>query len=515
MATWTKEKLNAEIARQAAEEAKNKIEEALSPEKRKAWGQEIIEAAGEDLILKHTDVITGLVETAVAKSFAANEELQKVLSRADESVGDAIAAQREKERAERGKSGVITLDLTDANCPRTAYFKMHNREDKFTMKMGAAGSHKVDVKGQALIASLYFEAKMQQSLFKNVSIKEICEAKRSSKSFGIDAPWLYQDLLNLWEYEQDRGLIPEEIKHWTAEKALNATEAAAGGSWIPTTFLDDVIMLARVRSTFLSAGPTLLNVKGTGQPILEERGETTPDYYGENEQVNSTEMSVGSRTIKPKRFAVLTSFSKHLLRNGLLGVDFIRENATRTMATTIDQKALRNDGGDNEIVGLQQQGTVSQATAGTSLDNKMQDLTRLRLSFVQSNHDVDRMAQWMSPRTVDGLFRERVDGDFPFQKYLEQGSILGGRLIESNHIPSNLGGGGNESLILGACMDQVVWATAPAETTFEMLEEVYPNASGTLVSAKATDTMGFGIQMYHDLFSKHPNAVGAVTAVTY
>ncbi len=515
MAKWTQEQLEKEIARQAADKAKTEFEKAFSAENRQKWGDEIIAAAGEDLIVKHTETVTGIVEEVVAKTLAANEEIQKVLARADESVADAIAADREKQRAERGKTGVITLDTTDAHCPRTAYFKMHNREDKFAVKMGSVGSQMVDIKGQALIASLFFEVRMQQKLFEGVSVKEICEAKRSPESYGIDAPWLYPDLCTLWEVEKARGLLPPKIAHLSAEKALNATEASAGAAWVPTTFLDDIIMLSRVKSTFLAAGPTMLNVLGTGQPILEETGETTPDYYSENEQVTSSEMTVGSRVIKPKRFAVLTSFSKHLLRNGLLSIDFIRRNATETMATTIDQKALRGTGGDNEIVGLEQQGTVSLATSGTGVDQKLQDLTKLRLSFGQSNHNTDQMAQWMSLRTVDGLFRQRATDIYPFQKFLEQGSVLGIKLIESNNIPSDLGGGGNESLILGACMDQVVWATAPKDTTFEVLEEVYPNSSGTLVSAKATDTMGFTIQMYNDMFVKKPSAVGAVTAVTY
>lgn len=470
------------------------------------WTPERVKQLGDDM--------APYIKSAVETSLAEDEGLKKLRLKAKNESAEFAAAARDEVRKNMGKNGAVFLDFEDASCVRTKYFNHYKREDPFYVAPRRADDRiAIDMRGKGLLASLYFEAKLISHVT-NQSFESVCKADRGDG--GIGAPWFWEDLCNLFEYEKSAGKLKKQFRHSDISKALNITQGTAGGAWLPESFHADIIELARVRSTFLLAGPKLLNVPENGIKMMEETGEVGASYYGENDQVNSSELTVGTREITPHRLATLTSFSNAVIRTGSLTTQFIRDNVSRKHATTIDQKALRGAGGSNEITGLENQATVTQATAGTSVANKFTDVTALRRLIAQNNHSVDRMTCWLSFRTADALHQtENSGGFYPFMSSIDSGRLPRGQtMFESNNIPINLGGG-SESLILGASMEYVIWASAPEAAQFNVGPFVYPNSSGTLQSPVATDTSAIYLQEKHDLFLEYPNAAGTITAVAY
>lgn len=316
--------------------------------------------------------------------------------------------------------------------------------------------------------------------------------------------------------------LPEEMKvaREFADKRRGMTEGsfAAGGSLLypeQGEFIE--LLYARTLAYFLGA-ISLEFAKAMDLGKLNSG--VTAAYTGEAQNIVPSTPGTGVAKLTSRVVSALVGISNALLRNPSISADImVRDELLMRIGLKRDLSFFRGTGGEFQPKGIlnwiRSSNKVSQTV--TTLAGKVTDLVGLISLVDSSDVDTSGAAFAMNPRAKWGL-ASTLDGQgkFVFAEMLARNELLGFKVGTTTQIPTNLGGGTNETEIyFGAFNDAILGL----DSTTPLTVEAFPNGAfhdGTsVVSGISTDQSPIRAMEGHDVLLRHDNAIGVLQAVTW
>lgn len=302
------------------------------------------------------------------------------------------------------------------------------------------------------------------------------------------------------------------------EKALAAGDFTAGGAIVPDEYVNEIIELLRDTSVVRRAGAREVPMRTGSMTIPRQSGAGTANYLGELENINKSEQTFETVQLTAKKLAALTPISNDLLRESDPAADqIVRDDLAMVMALREDIAFLRGDGTAHEPKGILNRVATSHRfdSAGATLDNVTEDLFKALRLVRAANVPVVRGAWFLSTRSLFGLRKLRdANGQLVFDEEIRRGTLLGFPYYETNQLPENLGGGGNESEVYFQEMTQTILAD-----TLEMQLDIFPGGAyhdgSGVVSGISTDQTVVRAISKHDFALRHPESGSVIEAVTW
>ncbi len=306
----------------------------------------------------------------------------------------------------------------------------------------------------------------------------------------------------------------------TVVKALTAGEFTAGGFIVPDELSQDMIPLLRAANVVRAMGtPTVPMPHGT-LTLPKQTGDITAAYVGESSDITKTQPVGGHITLTAKKLAALVPISNDLLDYdvGDAADRWVRDNLVRHIAGVEDQKFIRGDGLSGTPKGLRfwAQAANVQATAGQTAAQIETDFRVLLQDLEGSNVNMSRPVWIMAPRSKNHLLVLRdANGNLIYPDLRSASpTIHTYPVFVTNNVPTNLGGGANETELYLVNVDDVIIGEAGGMEISVDASASYVQ-SGSLVSAFSRDETVVRAILKHDLAVTHAESIAVVNAIIW
>ena len=134
-------------------------------------------------------------------------------------------------------------------------------------------------------------------------------------------------------------------------KAMEATDAQAGGVWVPEQLSSEVIELLRPASVIKSMGPRMVPMPTGSLSMTKLTGGATSTYIGESQNIEPTEQTTGKISLNWKKLACTLPISNDLLRfETFAGDEIIRVTGELFQRHCREQDIVTRYGGDEYAV---------------------------------------------------------------------------------------------------------------------------------------------------------------------
>jgi HK97 family phage major capsid protein len=320
-----------------------------------------------------------------------------------------------------------------------------------------------------------------------------------------------------------RRAIEFSSKEYGAEgvvtKALEASDAAAGGVLIPTQWSGEVIELLKEMTIFRRMNPRVVPMPTGALQMSKLTGGATAGYIGESQNLPVSEQTFGQINLTWKKLAVLVPVSNDLLRFNTEGADvIIRDDSVSAMSTREDQAFLRDDGTEFTPKGIRNwvPAAHSFAANGTvNLANVTSDLAAQILLLREAHVRMIRPGWLFAPRTEFYLLQVRDgNGNFAFRDEMLRGTLWGIPYGSTTEFPVNLGGGSDESEIM--LCDWADILLGESNTLEIMSSDVAAYYDGAAVQAAfSLDQTVLRLIAHHDIAVRHEESLSLMTGVKW
>lgn len=302
-------------------------------------------------------------------------------------------------------------------------------------------------------------------------------------------------------------------------KALNESVFEAGGALIPEVFAGEVTELLRERSVVRASGVRSIPMNNGSLTIPYQSAATTAQYDGELDNIAPSQPRFGQMTLSAKKLTCLVPMSNDLLADASPDVDrLVRDDMVRSMALREDLAFLRGDGTGNSPQGMLNIADASNKfdSAGSTVANKVADSHDALLLLREKHIPATNLRWYMSPRTRSRLSRTLDQNDnFIFQAELRAGMYMGIPVWDSTQIPTNLGGGGDESEMYLVDIDPLVIAESSSISVAAFEGGAYHDGN-SVVSGISTDQTVLRAIARHDFGARQRGQeIVVVGAVNY
>jgi len=300
-------------------------------------------------------------------------------------------------------------------------------------------------------------------------------------------------------------------------KALEASDAAAGGVLIPQGWSADLIELLRERSVVRSMNPTVVPMPNGTMQFPKLTGGATAGYVGESYNLPLTAPTFGQINLTWKKLACLIPISNDLLRFASVSADtIVRDDAIAAMAIREDQAFLRSDGSQFAPKGLLYWCPTANkfnANGTVNLANVTADLAHAILHLRNANCRMIRPGWIFAPRTEMWLMQVRdTNGNFAFRDEMLRGTLWGFPYASTTEIPINLTSTYSEvylvdfaDVLLGEANSLMVSASDTA---------AYYDGSAVQASFSLDQTV-MRLIAHHDLGMRHDESITVIEQVNW
>jgi HK97 family phage major capsid protein len=325
----------------------------------------------------------------------------------------------------------------------------------------------------------------------------------------------------------DRQMAQQVAEGW-GHSGLFAQQTAgsgpAGGFLVPEVVSGEIIELLRPASVVMSLQPVIVPLDMGNLTMNRFAVGSNAFYIGERGPVQATGVELGQVKLSSKKLAALVPISNDLLKTASTAADaLVRDDMVASMATRMDLAFLRGAGVQNTPLGMLAQligsafaaSNILAANATVNLVNVTNDLGRLELALLNANIPMTRAGWIMAPRTYIFLMNLRDgNGNYAFPEV--QNMQLRGKPIRfTTQIPTNLGGGTNESELYLADFAHVVVGEEHGIELAISTEAAYVDANSQMQAAFSTDETVIRAIAKHDFGLRHLPAVAILTGVTW
>jgi len=293
-------------------------------------------------------------------------------------------------------------------------------------------------------------------------------------------------------------------------KAMEATDATAGGVWVPEELSSEVIELLRPASAVRRMGPRSIQMPTGSMSITKLTGGATAGYIGESQVISKTEQSTGKISLNWKKLACVLPISNDLLKfETFSGEEMIRDDAVAGLAQRADLAFLSDPGTEHTPKGLYYLTPTANkltANATVNLANVTYDVATMILTMRNANARMLKCGFMWAPTTEMYLmFARDSNGNYVWKDEMVAGTFCGFPFTATTQIPWTLGGG-TESLVYFVDFADVLIGEA---STLEV--EASDSASywdgSAWVSAFANDQTVLRLIEHHDINCRHEESL--------
>lgn len=301
--------------------------------------------------------------------------------------------------------------------------------------------------------------------------------------------------------------------------ALQANDASAGGFLVPERFSAEMIDLLRPKTIIRKNAAEVPLVGGKDSMPTVEEG-SAAYYIGEGADIGTTEPKFGALNFVEREIAAIVPISNKLLRHAAIRVDVtVRDDLLKAFAQTEDMVFLRSKGLGAAPKGLRyfaHDNNVIPANATVSLENIDKD-SRKAINCL-ATADIPMMnVRWLMNPTDFGFLQDMRDGNgnlvYPGLQ-LPTPVWKGFAVEQSNNVPANLGGGGDESEIYLVDFGEAVVADS-YKVTIDANESATYKVAGEVRSAYSQNQTLIRALAGHDFGVKRRKAVAVLTGVKW
>lgn len=312
-------------------------------------------------------------------------------------------------------------------------------------------------------------------------------------------------------------------KQWGAEspvaKALSASDFAAGGALIPPEMAAEVIELLRPQSVVRRLNPVIYPMDSGTADIPKLTGGASASYVGENQNLPKTEPTTGTIKATARKLGAIIPISNDWIRRPKVGGEsIVRDDLIAALSQRGDLAFIRGVGSQYSPRGLRywaKAANVINANATVNLANVTTDLGKLWLQLANADVRFLRPGWLFSPRTFNYLMNVRDgNGNFAFREEMMQGRLWGYPFAYTTQIPSNLGGGSDESEVYLADFADVVLAEQEGLIIDVFDGAAYHDGSNVISAVSQDQTVLRAIQE-HDLVMRHDESVAVLAQVKW
>jgi HK97 family phage major capsid protein len=216
---------------------------------------------------------------------------------------------------------------------------------------------------------------------------------------------------------------------------------------------------------------------------------------------------------------LLVPISNDLLRFNTEGADVIvRDDCVSSMSTREDQAFLRDGGTEFTPKGLINwvpTANKMNANGTVNLANVTSDLAAQILLLREAHCRFLRPAWFFAPRTEFYLLSVRdANGNFAYREEMLRGTLWGFPFASTTEMPTNLGGGSDESEIILCDMSDVL--LGESNTLEVMASDVAAYYDGSQVQAAfSLDQTVLRLIAHHDLQVRHEETLSLMEQVKW
>jgi len=259
--------------------------------------------------------------------------------------------------------------------------------------------------------------------------------------------------------EFEKEVIDEFVKVRTKE--LGTGTGSAGGVLVPTAHIPQLIELLRAQTTVVQMGATLMpGLTESPVEIPKQSAAAIATWVDENAAIAPSDSTYGQVTMTPNQLSGLVKISRRLIRQSSPAIEgIVRADLTKQIARALDLAALRGSGIGAEPLGIANTGGISTVAHGGAISY---DKLAEHIFELEDSDGMGEGAGWiMSPKLKFAISKLK-DGDArplfqwdPAQK-VPQNSLLGFPWITTTQLPTDLGGGNNETELFFADWSQLL-----------------------------------------------------------
>ena len=294
-------------------------------------------------------------------------------------------------------------------------------------------------------------------------------------------------------------------------KAMEATDAQAGGVWVPEQLSSEVIELLRPASVVKSMGPRMVPMPTGSLSMTKLTGGATSSYIGESQNIPETGQTTGKISLNWKKLACVLPISNDLLRfETFAGDEIIRDDAVAGLSQRADLAFLSDDGTEHTPKGIYHMCPTANfldANATVNLANVTSDVATIILQMRNANARMMNCGWLGAPTTEMYLMQVRdANGNFAFRDEMVRGTFWGYPFRATTQIPYTLGAGSDESLIYFVDFADILIGEATSLMVDVSNEASYWDGSA-LQSAFSLDQTVLRLIEHHDIATRHEESI--------
>lgn len=325
---------------------------------------------------------------------------------------------------------------------------------------------------------------------------------------GRGDPYRAEQIANKW-FGADNGI----------SKALAAGDATAGGFLVGEEMSSEVIELLYPQTVVRGSNPVMMPMTRGNLTLPKLNGGASSNYISENQNITPSEQNFATVQLVFKKLVTLVPVSNDLLRHASYNADaIVRDDLIQSMAVREDLAFLRGDGLNDTPLGIRNWAIAPNlitANATVNLDNVTSDLGDAVLALEEADVRMIRPVWFMSPKTKQYLMTVRDgNGNYAFRDEMLRGTLWGFMFKSTTQIPSNLGGGSNESEVYLVDMADAVIGESTTMTIDASSEAAYYDGSQVQSSFSRDQTVIRAIAE-HDFVMRHDLSIAIITEVKW
>jgi HK97 family phage major capsid protein len=250
--------------------------------------------------------------------------------------------------------------------------------------------------------------------------------------------------------------------------AMSESNSTSGGYSVPSILAASFIDRFRANTVVLKAGAQTLPLGSADHSFARLTGDATPTWRQETVAIAESDPTLGKLTFYPKSLAVIVKATRELLQDSPNAGEMINRSLTEGFSVEVDRVALLGTGAAAEPMGLRNEPDINEITGVGALGDYSDYVDAIKL-LMDDNVPTDDLAAIVSNRDWATLAKLE---DSTGQPLMLPPAVKDLPFLSTSAIPTNLGGGTNESLsFVGYFADLILGMRA--ELQIDTLRELF------------------------------------------
>lgn len=308
--------------------------------------------------------------------------------------------------------------------------------------------------------------------------------------------------------------IADRRKDFAVVKAMGESTLAAGGALVEGSFSSEIVPVLNPRSVIRSSGVRTIPLPQGGLTMPYGDTAATASYTTEGADVNESTPTTGELHFVPRTLTVQGVVSDDLLQDSSgRGDAFLRDDLVAAIAYKENAQLIRGTGSPISLRQLAIAQGNNTTSAGTSLANKITDLTNA-MKYPENDNVFLEGAGWiMSVTTKYGLMSTLdSNGNKVFWDEMSKGTLLGHPYQATTHVPHT---GSDGELYFGA-FGHCLLAEVEGLDMSVFPGGAYLDSSGTVRSGLSRRQTVYRLVLRHDFNARfRGKELGLITALSY